>query len=104
MPSDAAPDNPAEVHPPALDAPATRQKRRRVLRSASWLGFGSHGLGGRRLDDDLVAVPQLAMKRLLRFEPALIKPFFLHGLPDGIERRQVSWHSFVDEDEVQSKP
>jgi hypothetical protein len=67
------------------------------------LDFGSRDLPGRRLDYDLVAVPQLAIKCLLRFEPTIIKPFFLHGLPDGIEWRQVAWRSFVDEDEVQSK-
>src|SRR5882757_8351963 len=100
MPSDAIPDNLAEVHPPALDARAARRKCQRVLRSVSLPGFGSRGLGGRRLNCDLIAIPQLAIKRLLRFEPALIKPFFLYGLPDGVERRQVSWRSFVDEDEV----
>src|ERR1700710_800281 len=103
MRSGAAPDILAEFHPPVLDAPARQGQRQGVLRSESFRGFGSRVHGGRRLAYDLVASAQPFIECLLSFEPALIKPFFLHSLPDSSERRQVSGRSFVDEDEVQSK-
>src|SRR5205085_7173643 len=88
--------------PTALSVRAAHPKHQGVSRGLSSRDFGCCGLG-RRLYHDLIAVPQRAIKLLLSLDPACIQPLPLHGLPHGIEWRQASLRSCVDEDEMDSE-